>query len=377
MDATLSAPLFFSGGTALGPLARCLSRHTADSVHVITPFDSGGSSAILREAFGMPAVGDIRARILALADTSVPGVQALVDLCAYRLPQRADDGALRRELDQLLAGTHRLCAPLGPDSGLAALYEQPRKWLAAFVHAMPSGLPLAGASVGNLMLTAIYLAHGHHLDPMAQTFGRLVQARGHVLAATNANAHLCVRLRNGTVIVGQHKFTGKTHPPINAPVERCHLVRTLDDDTPVRVQAGPAVLERVRRASLICYPVGSFFSSVLANLLPDGMAAAVASADCPKIFIPNTSPDPELFGLSLADQIRFLCETISPEKPDAALTTLVLDADDALYPGGVPNDWLRNHGISVLRRPLVTPETAPHADPERLCEILVAAIRNC
>ena len=54
--------LFFSGGTALAPVAAELSRHTRNAVHVITTFDSGGSSAELRRAFDMPAVG-----------TSVPG----------------------------------------------------------------------------------------------------------------------------------------------------------------------------------------------------------------------------------------------------------------------------------------------------------------
>ena len=37
--------LFFSGGTALAPVAAELSRHTRNAVHVITTFDSGGSSA--------------------------------------------------------------------------------------------------------------------------------------------------------------------------------------------------------------------------------------------------------------------------------------------------------------------------------------------
>ena len=49
--------LFFSGGTALAPVAAELSRHTRNAVHVITTFDSGGSSAELRRAFDMPAVG--------------------------------------------------------------------------------------------------------------------------------------------------------------------------------------------------------------------------------------------------------------------------------------------------------------------------------
>ena len=81
--------LFFSGGTALAPVAAELSRHTRNAVHVITTFDSGGSSAELRRAFDMPAVGDIRARIMALADRSLEGNPEIVELLGCpRMPGR-------------------------------------------------------------------------------------------------------------------------------------------------------------------------------------------------------------------------------------------------------------------------------------------------
>ena len=77
--------VFFTGGTALRDLSRQLTSYTHNSVHLITPFDSGGSSAALRRAFAMPAVGDIRNRLLALADSDlVP--RSVLDFCARRLP---------------------------------------------------------------------------------------------------------------------------------------------------------------------------------------------------------------------------------------------------------------------------------------------------
>ena len=87
MSSTLSFPpelgphiVFFTGGTALRHISQHLAELTHNSVHLVTPFDSGGSSATLRQAFGMPAVGDIRNRLLDLADTSfVPN--AVLDLC--------------------------------------------------------------------------------------------------------------------------------------------------------------------------------------------------------------------------------------------------------------------------------------------------------
>ncbi|MBL0700813.1 MAG: YvcK family protein, partial [Desulfosarcina sp.] len=58
--------LFFSGGSALRHLSSTLTKYTYNSIHLITPFDSGGSSATLRRAFKMLAIGDIRNRLMAL-----------------------------------------------------------------------------------------------------------------------------------------------------------------------------------------------------------------------------------------------------------------------------------------------------------------------
>ena len=45
--------VFFSGGTALTGISRELKRYSHNSIHLVTPFDSGGSSAKLRKAFAM------------------------------------------------------------------------------------------------------------------------------------------------------------------------------------------------------------------------------------------------------------------------------------------------------------------------------------
>jgi hypothetical protein len=62
--------IFFSGGTAFnslaGPLSRCFDR----TVHVLPISDDGGSSAEIRRVFGAPALGDIRARLVKLAQVS-------------------------------------------------------------------------------------------------------------------------------------------------------------------------------------------------------------------------------------------------------------------------------------------------------------------
>ena len=363
--------VFFSGGTALAPVAAALTRHTRTAVHVITTFDSGGSSAELRRVFSMPAVGDVRARILALADSGLPGHAEITALFAYRLPLEAGDAELRRELTSLAAGIHPLAVAVP-----RPLRDTAVRHLSAFCEMMPETMNLAGASIGNLALTAGYMEHARQLEPVATLFSRLVHARGVVKPVVNACAHLCVELENGDVVVGQHRFTGKTASAIASPIRRLWLSGSLDDPRPVSVGIRPRLEEVIRSADLICYPVGSFFSSVMANLLPEGVSRAVRAAACPRVFIPNLGNDPELFGLSVQDQVAYLLRLAGAEdEPARALNWLLVDSDDGRYPGGIPDFWLRKHGIRVRRTDLVV--RPPYLDADRVCrELMLLAGRR-
>ena len=104
--------LFFSGGTALRELSQEIIHYTHNTTHIITPFDSGGSSAVIRKAFGMPAVGDLRNRLMALADKSVHGNPAIFELFAHRLPSDREEPWLHEELNRLVKGRHELISAI-------------------------------------------------------------------------------------------------------------------------------------------------------------------------------------------------------------------------------------------------------------------------
>lgn len=354
--------LFFSGGTALAPVAAELSRHTAAGIHVITTFDSGGSSAVLRRTFDMPAVGDIRARIMALADRSLEGNPETVTLFGYRLPTNENPVMLRQELETMAAGIHPLVGGI-PDP----MHEIIAQHLSAFLAQMPADMDLAGASIGNLILTSGYLSLDRQLEPVVRAFSGMVQARGVVLPVADRCAHLCVKLADGEVIVGQHRFTGKTATSITSPITDMWLSASLENAEPISVPMQPRLGSVIRSADLICYPIGSFFSSVMANLLPDGVGSAIREAACPKVFIPNLGTDPELFGLSVQDQVEWLLRFCSGQGVPSgqALNWLLVDEDESRYPGGIPHAWLARKGIRVRRTRLVA--EAPYLDAGLLC----------
>ena len=364
--------LFFSGGSALRESSRELARSTRTTVHLVTPFDSGGSSASLRKAFSMPAVGDARSRVMALAEPGREGNPEIFTLFSYRLPKDDSPKALLGELIRLVRGSHPLLRQV-PEPAKTIIREH----LGWFALHMPADFPLAGASVGNLILTGGYLHKGRRLGPTLALFSRLVRAKGLVRPIVEDSLHLAVRLASGKVLVGQHQFTGKDGPAIDSPIADIWLVGAEDSLVPVTPSLSSGIARLIRSAACICYPVGSFYSSLVANLLPRGVGRAVAACPGSKIFIPNLGEDPELLGCSLACQIEALLRPLLADAPGARpselLSLVLVDREKGQYPGGLPEKLLRSLGIALAHFPLVQPERSPLAQPGALAKAIQTA----
>lgn len=366
--------LFFSGGSAAGPLSRRLVSYTHNSIHLITPFDSGGSSAVLRRAFHMPAVGDLRNRMMSLADQSVTGNPQIVTLFAHRYPKDLEPARLNKLLQSMIKGHHPL---------VAAVRDPMRKiirtHLGFLAQAMPPSLDLAGASVGNLVLVGGYLNNDRHLDPVIFLFSKLAEVRGVVRPVVNQDLHLAAELADGTLLIGQHKLTGKETAPINSPVKRLLLSRHKTKLTPTQPGIRAKMHKYIGQAELICFPVGSFFSSLLASLLPKGVGRAVAENDCPKVFIPNTGEDPELLGQGIMDQVRLLLEHLRRSAgedlpPRSLLNFLLVDTRRGGYPGRLDEAELKRLGVTLIDTKLVSRHSRPLLDPELLAQALLSLL---
>jgi len=363
--------LFFSGGTALRALSRELIHYTYNSTHIITAFDSGGSSAKLREAFHMPAVGDIRARLMDLADQSLQGNREIYALFAYRFPKQAHDTELRQELGKMVNGKHSL---------IARITDPMRKIICThlywFKEKMPADFDLRGANIGNLILTAGYLENRRQLDPVISIFSKLVRVRGTVRPIANRYLHLAAELENGSVIVGQHLLTGKETKPISSRIKRLFITDDPEKPRPYVLTLRKKMTDLIRKADLICYPMGSFFTSILAQLLVKGVGEAITATSVPKIYIANTGRDPECFGYTVMEQVDALLQYglrgNQASAPGDLISAVLIDRRNGCYPGGIDDDYFARQGIKLIDSPIISTTSKPFIDENMLLPLLLS-----
>ena len=365
------AIVFFSGGTALNGLAAELMKINPDCAYIITTFDSGGSSAALREVFDMPAVGDVRNRMLALADTSSPEKANIVALLNTRLPRYADRTALYGQLSHLANGSHAL---------MDGFSEIVRKILAdrfaLFIELAGDNFDPVNASLGNIVLAAGFMAHQRVLAPPIAQLSRLIGARGIVRAATVDNGHLAVRLMNGEILAGQHLFTGKDREPVASPIDGMWICSGVDDPWPRSVHGSSLAINLVNNADMLVYPMGSFYSSTLAALSPQGLGQAVVGNPCPKVFVPNMGFDPELIGHDIHLQVERLMEVLRLDtaahiSPNKGLNYILIDSENGRYQEKQDFAALEKLPLKVIDRRLVSDESEGLIDPRLLSPVLM------
>jgi 2-phospho-L-lactate transferase/gluconeogenesis factor (CofD/UPF0052 family) len=124
--------------------------------------------------------------------------------------------------------------------------------------------------------------------------------------------------------------------------------------------------------------MGSFYSSIIANLLPKGVGDAIRRVDCPKVYIPNTTPDPEAFGMALPDQVAVLLDYLKRDDPAGIATDQVLNyvAMD-LKASETPRQEreirkIESMGIRIIDYPIVTRRSSPLIDASPLTDLLLS-----
>lgn len=364
--------LFFSGGSALANFSKTIKSHTHNSIHLVTTFDSGGCSAQLRQHFNMPAIGDIRNRLLALANTQDPQIAATVKLLDLRLPSNLTQAELKQQLIAIVQRQmpHFQKIPLLTQNIIC-------RYLNHFYLQMPAQFNLQAASIGNLCLAGGYLLADRQIRPIIDELTQLLEIKGQVEPIVEDMYHLVAEFADGELITGQHLITGKEVAPIQQKISQLFISASDETPYPITPSITPELQQIIQNADLICYPPGSFYSSILANLLPKGVGRNIAKAKCNKVYIPNLGQDPEQYAMSIMDTIQTLLTYL---KNDCDVTTpypnllnhVVLDNKLSRSINLEDENLLVSHGINLIRTDLITKKSAPYYDNDKLVKLLIS-----
>ena len=193
-------------------------------------------------------------------------------------------GRLRREYKILPPGDIRNCmVALSADEALLGRLFQYR------FHA---GRGLRGHSFGNLFLTALTHVTGDFAEAVRLS-GQVLAIRGRIFPSTQSLVSLEAVMEDGTVVAGETKIARSS--------KRIRRVRLV----PRRVPPQPGVLEAIARADLILLGPGSLYTSIIPNLLVQGVAEAIEKSPAACAYISNLMTQPgETDGYTVSDHVR-------------------------------------------------------------------------
>jgi uncharacterized cofD-like protein len=313
------------GGTGLATLLRGLKRH------------AGGSAASGRS----PKIRSITA-IVTVTD------------------EGGSSGRLRRDFRILPPGDLRNC--------LVALAEDETLFARLFNYRFKSGHGLRGHNFGNLFLTALTHLTGDFAKAVRLS-SEILAVKGNIFPSTLADVHLKAKLRDGRTIYGESRITN-TH----VPIAKLSIV-------PSRCKPLPEALEAIEAADVITMGPGSLYTSLVPNLLVEGIAEQLVRSKALKLYIGNLMTQPgETRRYSAAEHLLTLHEHAGHKIFDGMILSAsrVSPAMRKRYASHraepVVNDVERIErlGVEPIQRDLLAADRVARHDSERLARLLLS-----
>lgn len=235
----------------------------------------------------------------------------------------ADDGgssgALRDDLGMLAPGDIRKC--------VAAMAETNPIIEELLNYRFNEGC-LKGHAFGNLYLAAL-CGMSESFEQAVDKMNRLFGIEGDILPVTNDNIRLRARFDNGKVILGEsnigHEKSGR--------IDMVELV-------PRGAKPADKVLDAIAAADLIILGPGSLYTSIIPNLLVEGISEAICQSDAYKVYVANIMTQPnETINHTLFDHVTAIerhagrtfieCIVANTEKiPDMLLEKYQIDGSE-------------------------------------------------
>ncbi len=275
----------------------------------------------------------------------------------------ADDGGssgrLREELGIIPPGDLRNC--------LVALADTEPLMEKLFQYRFKGETTLAGHSFGNLFIAAMNEVTGD-METALKESSKVLAVKGRVIPASKEYVRLDAIMTDGTVVEGESQI-----PEAHKKIRRVELF-------PKKVSAVPAALEAIENADAIILGPGSLYTSIMPNLLVEGVAKALKNSKAIKIYICNVMTQPgETDNYSASEHAKAILEHTGRGAIDYVLVNSApvpekFCEEIGATPVEVDEDKINALGCGLIKADLVSKTDAGRHDPDKLCKAVLKII---
>jgi 2-phospho-L-lactate transferase/gluconeogenesis factor (CofD/UPF0052 family)/FMN phosphatase YigB (HAD superfamily) len=207
----------------------------------------------------------------------------------------------------LVGGQHRALYGLRAEDQIEILEVLKAGW-----NRLPQSFPLADACIGNILLIGATIRGGTLIDAIDWARS-LLGVSSRVLPVTLTSAHLGAQLDTGDRLLGQASLTAN-----EALLRRRirQLVFLAAEDSwalQVRPKACPQVVGSLCEADVIVFGFGSFYTSILPQLLVDGVSEAIRQSSAATLFLCNPFADKETESLTATALVQIVRSVVGDE----------------------------------------------------------------
>ncbi len=270
----------------------------------------------------------------------------------------ADDGGssgrLREELGIIPPGDLRNC--------LVALADTEPLMEKLFQYRFEGSTVLAGHSFGNLFIAAMNEVTGD-METALKESSKVLAVKGRVIPASKESVRLDAIMTDGE---GESQI-----PEARKKIRRVQLF-------PKKVPAVPAALEAIENADAIILGPGSLYTSIMPNLLVEGVAKALKKSKAIKIYICNVMTQPgETDKYSASAHAKAILDHTGRGAIDYVLVNsapIIKKPDDGSEPVEVDEEKINALGCGLIKEDLISETDAGRHDPDKLCKAVMKII---
>ncbi len=269
-------------------------------------------------------------------------------------------GKLRNELGVLPPGDIRNC--------LVSLSEEESIMAKLFQYRFPKKGSLSNHSFGNLFITALSEVSGG-FDKAIANAGDVLAIKGRVLPVSLENVTLKASLSDGKIITGESNIS-----KIKSAIDKVEIF-------PHDAKVSKDVKEAFLNADYVILGPGSLYTSVIVNLLFDGVTAALKKTKAKKIYICNIMTQAgETQNFSLSDHIaaiekhsyRGILDCVLVNNGKISVSVAQRYARESSIPVKVDTNKYKN--VKIIRRDFISRTQYAHHDFEKLAKTIFSVI---